>query len=380
MTAGVAFRAACSAARQAVDSSTVIAKHEPLDETQSSGLDATFVDPLSGSRWDDLLARHPEATVFHTSAWARVLAKTYGHKPSYLHLSRGGESAALLPLMEVASRFTGRRGVCLPFSDFCPPLFFGDCSGDTVANRLYDLAVDRKWKYVEWRGASATDSRETLATFYGHTLDLSRDEEAIFARFHPSVQRAIRKAEKSGVLVDISQDPVAMGEFYELHCRTRKLHGVPPQPFAFFRHIQEEIIAPGLGFIALARSAGGCIAASVFFRRNHGGLYKFGASERKYQSLRPNHLIMWNAIRHLLHLGCRSLHFGRTAPGNEGLRRFKLSWGTSEEMLSYLRFDPREKLPISVPPPAAGLHEKLFAKLPLALGALAGRLIYPHLD
>ena len=99
---------------------------EPRDQMQSANLDITLIDPLSGSGWDDLLSTHPDTTIFHTSAWARVLARTYGHQPFYLHFTRSGRSAALLPLMEVASRFTGSRGVCLPFSDFCAPLLFGD--------------------------------------------------------------------------------------------------------------------------------------------------------------------------------------------------------------------------------------------------------------
>ena len=106
-----------------------------------------------------------------------------------------------------------------------------------------------------------------------------------------------------------------------------------PSRFAFFRHIQEEIIAPGCGFIALARSGARCIAAAVFFRWGGRGLFKFGASEKRHQNLRPNNLAMWEGMRYLLHNGCRSLHFGRTAPGDEGLRRFKLSWNTREESL-----------------------------------------------
>jgi hypothetical protein len=289
---------------------------------------------------------------------------------------------ALLPLMEVASRFTGSRGVCLPFSDCCAPLLFGDAEGDALLAQLHELAAERKWNHVELRGGVPAPARDgAAATFYGHTLDLSGGEEALFARFNSSVHRAIRKAERSGVSVDILQTRDAMREFYRLHCQTRRCHGVPPQPFAFFRHIQEEIIAPGCGFIALARSGTRCIAAAVFFHWGGQGLFKFGASEKTRQNLRPNNLAIWEGMRYLLRHACRSLHFGRTAPDNEGLRRFKLSWGTTEEMLPYLRFNPITRLFVPVPPANSyAFHQKLFTKLPLALNMLAGKLIYPHLD
>jgi hypothetical protein len=284
--------------------------------------------------------------------------------------------------MEVASRFTGCRGVCLPFSDFCAPLLFGDGGGDALLPQLLELAAERKWNHLELRGSVPAPAGDGVAaTFYGHTLDLSGGEEALFARFNSSVHRAIRKAERSGVSVDILQTCDAMREFYRLHCQTRRRHGIPPQPFAFFRHIQEEIIAPGRGFIALARSGARCIAAAVFFRWGGRGLFKFGASEKRHQNLRPNNLAMWEGMRYLLLNGCRSLHFGRTAPGDEGLRRFKLSWNTREENLHYVRVNPITRLFVPVEQTnSSAPYQKLFTKLPLALNMLAGKLIYPHLD
>jgi CelD/BcsL family acetyltransferase involved in cellulose biosynthesis len=355
---------------------------ESIDEIQPASLDMTLIDPLSGSGWDDLLSTHPDATIFHSSAWARVLTRTYGHKPFYLHLTRGGSSIALLPLMEVASRFTGRRGVCLPFSDFCAPLLFDESEADALGNKVHDLAAERKWNHVELRGvvpAAAPDP--AVATFYGHSLDLAGGEEELFACFNSSVQRAIRKAEKSGVTIDILQTSEGMLEFYRLHCQTRRRHGAPPQPVSFFRHIQEEIFDSGLGFVALGRSGARSVAAALFFHWRKKALFKFGASDKTCQNLRPNNLAMWGGMRHLFRNGCHSLHFGRTAPDNEGLRRFKLSWGATEEVLTYLCFDPLAKSLLPVQPTGSStFHQKLFAKLPLALNALAGKMIYPHLD
>jgi CelD/BcsL family acetyltransferase involved in cellulose biosynthesis len=371
-------------APQTVDSwhLTAFSAHKSRDQMQSANLDITLIDPLSGSEWDDLLSTHPDTTIFHTSAWARVLARTYGHRPFYLHFTRRGRSVALLPLMEVASRVTGSRGVCLPFSDFCAPLLFGDGGGDVLLAQLLELAAERNWNHVELRGGVPAPVRDGVAaTFYGHTLDLSGGEEALFARFNSSVHRAIRKAERSGVSVDILRTRDAMREFYRLHCQTRRRHGVPPQPFAFFRHIQEEIIASGCGFIAVAKSGARCIAAAVFFRLGGRGLFKFGASEKSHQNLRPNNLVMWEGMRYLLLNGCRSLHFGRTAPDDAGLRRFKLSWNTREESFHYVRLNPISRLFVPVQQTnSSALYQKLFTKLPLALNVLAGKLIYPHLD
>jgi hypothetical protein len=74
------------------------------------------------------------------------------------------------------------------------------------------------------------------------------------------------------------------------------------------------------------------------------------------------------------------LHFGRTSLANEGLRRFKLTWGTQEEKIEYLKFDSVAGAWATGRDAASGFHTEVFSRLPLALNSLAGALIYPHLD
>ncbi|MEP6664139.1 MAG: hypothetical protein ABJC04_10785, partial [Verrucomicrobiota bacterium] len=82
------------------------------------------INPIEHPGWDELLATHPGATFFHTAGWAKVLQDTYGHRPKYFAVLRENQLRALLPVMEVDSWLTGRRGVSLPFTDGCEPL---DC-------------------------------------------------------------------------------------------------------------------------------------------------------------------------------------------------------------------------------------------------------------
>ena len=303
-----------------------------------------ILDPLSDRRWDELATSHPDCNIFHSSAWARVLCKTYRHRPFYLHLSQENKTMALVPLMEVASSLTGRRGVCLPFSDFCSPLLFGESAQNCVVSKLTQLACTRNWKFFELRsGIKPLTSAVPSATFYSHKIDLGRGTDHVFARFASSVRRAIRGALKKGVTVEISRARESLSAFYELHLRTRRRHGLPPQPMKFFHNIHEELMKNGLGFVALAHSASRPIAAAVFFRLGEKALYKYAASDERYQELRGNDLVMWEGINFLAHEGARSLHLGRTSLENDGLRRFKAGWGVDEEMLHYFRFDVRHE-------------------------------------
>src|SRR5512132_2760379 len=121
-------------------------------ETDPRLLQMRVVDPLTEPAWDHVVALHRDASCFHTSAWARVLHQTYRHQPFYLQFSRMRRLAALIPLMEVRSPFTGRRGVCLPFSDACEPLIFDPQALGLVRDRLLRFAQERRWRYLEIRG------------------------------------------------------------------------------------------------------------------------------------------------------------------------------------------------------------------------------------
>lgn len=351
------------------------------DAPFSSKPEVHFVDPFAGSEWDLLIGSHPESTFFHCSAWARVLSKTYGHKPFYLHLCRDGVSLALMPLMEIRSSFTGYRGLCLPFTDFCGPLAFGEQGRTVLLDRLRALAHERKWDYFEIRDRSALPLSSTPSVqYYNHSLDLRPRSQALFANCSSSVRRAVRKAEKSELTAEVSQSWSSVRAFYRLHVRTRRRHGLPPQPLSFFRNIFTEVIEPGLGFVVRADLGSRCVAAAVFFQFGRTALFKFGASDPAWQQLRGNNLVMWEAIRFLADNHCELLHFGRTSLSNTNLRRFKLGWGAKEEIIGYSKWDSSAGAWVTGCDRASGRHNAIFSRMPLALNRWAGALFYPHLD
>src|SRR2546428_36779 len=96
-------------------------------------------DPMGEDSWDAQIASHPHASIFHSAKWARVLGATYGHVPHYLGVMKGNQPRALLPIMEVNSPLTGRRGVSLPFSDECGLLCFGESRGDAIIQNALEL-------------------------------------------------------------------------------------------------------------------------------------------------------------------------------------------------------------------------------------------------
>jgi hypothetical protein len=234
------------------------------------------------------------------------------------------------------------------------------------------------------------------AEFVGHRLDLENEPALLFRHLEGSCRRAVKKAERAGVEIEIASDMEALGAFYGLHCRTRRKHGLPPQPFSFFESIGKELVNIGAGFVALARVGGGryadgrptrhgrvhrgeLVAGAVILLHGDRAVYKFGASDESRLGCRPNNLVLWKSILHCRARGCRQFEFGRTDIANEGLRRFKLSFGATEYPVDYYLVGKSRAANRSVKC-GQGWHNIVFRNAPLFANRWLGALLYPHLD
>lgn len=238
-----------------------------------------FIDPTKYQDWDNLLLQHQDATFFHTSAWSKTLCESCNYKPKYFTALNKGKISAAIPIIEVNSPLTGKRGVSLPFTDYCEPLLDKKIGFKNIFTQIIAYGKKKGWKYLELRGGdSFLDDKTPSTYFFGHTLKLSRNEKEIFKNFRNSTQRNIKKAAKEEVTIQFSHSPESIKEFYRLNCMTRKEHGLPPQPLKFFKKLYDEIISRESGHIVLATFNNKAIAGAVYF--HHGERHSTNTAHR----------------------------------------------------------------------------------------------------
>jgi len=336
------------------------------------------INPCTYPNWNDLLRTHPEATFFHTSNWAKVLCDSYRYKPFYFTSITNDKLSTLIPIMGIESTLTGKRGVSLPFTDQCEPLLNGLNRFPPLLEEIYRHGKKARWKSVEFRGGQSCLRDHISDTYYyTHTLNLSKDHREIFLSFRDSTKRNIKKATKSGVEIDISASFSSLKAFYRLNCITRKRHGLPPQPFFFFKNLYRQVISKKKGIVVLASFQKKAIAGGIFFHFGNKAIYKYGASDPDLQRFRPNNRVMWEAIRYYNKAGLKTLNLGRTAAGNNGLLQFKRGWGGEEKMLRYFRYNLKKNSYVKSAAGADSFH-RFFRRLPLPILKLTGNLLYRH--
>lgn len=351
----------------------------PVGAKASVDLPLTPVNPLSHAGWDDALVDMPCSGFFLTSAWARVLAETYRYVPRYFVSTDQGRLVTLLPLMEIRSVFTGCRAVSLPFSDCCCPLMAAGNRLEDTLNEVVDHGCKAGWRYIELRALpNAPDAWPVFKEYFGHVLPLGPNPDDLMGNLKRMRRQNIRTAIEHDVRVELANTLDGMRTFYRLHCQTRRRHGIPPQPLAFFDNLCGHLVAKGLADVWLARHEGRPVAGAVCLTCGGRVMMKYDASDWAVRCLDANPLLLWRAIEHYCRRGFTHFCFGRTDQDNEGLRRFKSRWGTEEEVIRYYRYDLRRDRFVTAENSSHPVAMTFLRYAPLPLLRAIGRVCYRH--
>jgi hypothetical protein len=343
-------------------------------------LDYKFINPITTPQWDHLIAESENYSIFHSSLWAKTLVDSYGFVPFYYIGKIDDKLAVAVPLMEVQDIFGRKKGISLPFSDFCTPIFRDKITFDATFDSIIELAKRRKWRSITVRGNAPLSIDENKSSFFfRHIIPLQSDEKTLFANLKGKTRTDIRKAVKSGVTVSFETSFNAMVMFCQLNCRTRKRHGLPPQPFSFFKNIFNNLIASGHGEIALVKYNGQTICSDIFLHSGTTAYYKYGASNEMYNNTRSNYLILWEAIKKYNDLGYKRLCLGRTEPNHIGLLQFKSGWGAEQFVIRSFTFDVVRDEFIKTDLKTTGFYNSIFSRMPITFLKLLGKLLYKYM-
>lgn len=340
------------------------------------------IDPLNDVRWPELIATHPNASVFHARGWLEALRASYGYTPIAFTTSAPTDDLTnALLFCAVRSWLTGSRLVSLPFSDHCEPLVDDAAQFQNLCAHVESIRQKERWKYVEMRSANSVLNFDAgfspAATYRLHRLDLRPSLDALYKRFHKDcIQRKIVRAERESLTYESGSGASLLKPLYGLLQLTRSRHHVPPQPFEWFHNLMTSMGKDAR--VRIAFKAGLPVAGILTLDHGRKMVYKYGGSDARFNNLGATPMLFWQTIREAKEAGVEELDLGRSDLDNPGLITFKERWAAASSTLTTWRY-PSVVVSPSFEHLKVRLAKEVCARLPDSVLTLAGRLLYRHI-
>lgn len=339
------------------------------------------IDPLGDARWAGLVSVHPSASVFHSQPWLQAIQRTYGYEPVAFTTSHPDAPLTNgIVFCQIDSWLTGRRLVSLPFSDHCEPLADGLDSVSEIGEELRGRLNKGKLKYVELRPTGEYSDLAGVSSepsCWLHVLDLTPAPEELLRKTHKTaIQQPIKRAEREGISQECGYSERLLNAFYALLLLTRRRHQLPPQPIEWFKNL-----AAAMGDqlqIRVASKDGEPIASILTLSYQQTLVYKYAASDTRFNNLGGTSFLLWNAIVEAKAAGLTRMDFGRSDADNQGLISFKERWGTKGSKLTYLRWSKKQSSDVAHGR-SAGVMKKVFSLVPDSVLEATGRILYRHI-
>lgn len=289
--------------------------------------------------WDEFVRRHPDASIYHLSDWARVLKRGLGYVEKSLALrDPEGRIVAVVPLFEVKG-LTSRRLVGVPFRDRG-----GVLAASADAEREAYVAVRHAAKgagvsSVALKSCSTVNEEVaraegfSVSRYWVHSV-MPLQQGDLWDRVGKKNRNMVRQAERNALTFEWRRGPEHAGVWHDLHRATQSRLGVPVFPRALFEAILDEGREWARFLVILGPK--GPVAGGLFFAFARRYVYGYSASTLEGQEMRANDLMLFEALREAERSGAQWFDFGSDSPKQESLLAFKKKWGAAQSLTTVL--------------------------------------------
>jgi lipid II:glycine glycyltransferase (peptidoglycan interpeptide bridge formation enzyme) len=290
----------------------------------------------------------------------------YGSPDDRAAVKEGGEPTDNLSGAAFVYKINARRGSFL----FCPhgpsinwnrPEYFR-----ALAEYLRELGKKEKASFLRV-SPLAPNTEKTAALFaelgfisapvhmmhpeHAWILDIAGSEEEIMAGMKKRTRYSIRKAEKDGIKIKISDRPEDVSLFYSMYLETARRQKFVPFSEDYIRREFEIFKKRDKALMFFSYHADKLLSAAVIIFSGSMAFYHHGASIRMEKSgLTASELLQWKVIIEARIRGAKYYNFWGIAPENgrphpwRGLSTFKKGFGGQEEDYLHARdlvFSPK---------------------------------------
>lgn len=275
--------------------------------------------------WDYYVQNSPSGSVFHLYNWKEIIEKSYGHTPYYLAARKEGNIVGVLPLYLVEAPFSGSTLISAPYLDYAGICAETEDARNPLLNKAVEIAQENNVKHLNlrelnqerWPGLVTNLDKVTME------LELAPEADTVWGKIPSERRNRIRKAEKTGLHVEV-HGPDKLEDFYYIYSSNMRDLGSPAHGLLFFNKVFQYLPENAQLFLTLKEKK--VVGASVCLKLGKTMTIPWVSSLREYFHLYPNNILYWEAIKFGCQNGYRILDFGRSTIGS-GTYEFKKRWG-----------------------------------------------------
>jgi serine/alanine adding enzyme len=279
--------------------------------------------------WRNVVTGLSDSTLAHDPAWFEIIRQTYGHEPLGLIVDDDG-ACGVLPAVVVRRPLFGTVVASMPFLDMGGPCASSMGAGEALVKRLLDEARRIGADSVELR---STRPLQLPVTPMEHKvslgLSLPADPVRLWRELDGAVRNQVRKAEKSGLSVEIGGRQ-HLETFYTIFAKRMRDLGSPVHAFRFFSNIFDDFGSRAR--LSVVRKGTIPVGALIAVAFKNTLSVPWASCLHEHFRLCPNMLLYWETIRQACVQGFTQFDFGRSTR-DSGTYRFKRQWGAREQPL-----------------------------------------------
>ncbi len=331
----------------------VAGRHQPL--RFSTGSKALFVqsfEDIPAAEWDELVNQSPEGWLYQSSAWIEYAQQAGSQSVSFALRTQQGKLAAVFPLYRQDLSRLGWRRLRRLYTGLSGPVIAAglqESFRQTVWKQLF-LEVDRiaaeqqidilQVRLTNMAPAYQPRRRDDVNPLFSvgllsplsvdpfsicqplsRVLDLNKLPEQLLKEMDGDCRAAIRQAKRNGITVELSAERRDLLDFAALHQANWNRTGLNAHELDYFYSMWDRFHACGAMKVLFARYQDKRIAAVIVHAFKDAAFYWAGCSDAAFLKLRPNNLLLWEAIQHVRSCGARWFEVGYYYPSNGPSRK-----------------------------------------------------------
>lgn len=301
-----------------------------------------IVQEIEETAWRDFVDENECGNIFHTPEMIRVFSQAEGFQPEvWAALEDNNRIAALfLPIHNTVLDRPFLRQLTTRSVLYGGVLCTSAPRGRIALNlllRAYNQRMMNRVLFTEVRNLVDMNSNQPILEQNGFAyeehlnflIDLNRPRQAVWKAVRSNAQRNIRKAQKSGVVIEEVEDAGGVTAAYDILEQVYKRIQVPLPHLSLFQATFEVLRPKEMVKILLAKIDDKTIGALTLLIYKGVVIYWYTGALREYSSYRANDLLVWQALEWACEQGYHTFDFGGAGKPDEeyGVRDFKAKFG-----------------------------------------------------